>query len=357
MLPAQQRLHADDAAAAQVDLGLVGERQFVACERAAQVVLQGARAHAPLCGLVRTRESVALRLGVAQRRLRVDEQRLGVESVGAETAVAHRHTAVDHAAGHLHGTVQRAVQGLRPLGATVRVGLEPQQERAAPDAGRHVAGGRAVPQPARDRHEHGVAARMPVFLVDGGQVVDVDDGQQRGGVRGRAQDVARDRVFHDQAVRHPGQRVAQELLAQPGARAALQQRPPTPVVQALHGVQRGRAQLDQLLDHARQLLEHQQVLRCERARHVVDGAQRPDAPAAAAQGHAGIEADERRPGNVRIVRKARVARRVLHHERLVVQHGPGAERDVARRLLPLDAAARLEPLAVAVHEGDDAGGD
>jgi hypothetical protein len=67
---------------------------------------------------------------------------------------------------------------------------------------------------------------------------------------------------------------------------------------------------------------------------------------------AGIEADERRSGDERIVREARVGEGVGDDERPVAVEGVRAEGHAARRLAPVQAEAGLVPLPVRVDQGD-----
>ena len=95
LLPAQQRLGADDAAAGEVDLRLVVQRELAALERAAQVGL-GRQAAAHALVHLRAEELVVAAprfLGVVHRGVGVAHQRLrGVAVVGIERdADAGRH--------------------------------------------------------------------------------------------------------------------------------------------------------------------------------------------------------------------------------------------------------------------------
>ena len=70
---------------------------------------------------------------------------------------------------------------------------------------------------------------------------------------------------------------------------------------------------------------------------------------------AGVEADEGRPGDQRIVVKTRIPGGVRHHQRFAGQDGVAAEGQVARRLFGIQADTGLEPLAVVVDQTDQHG--
>ena len=76
------------------------------------------------------------------------------------------------------------------------------------------------------------------------------------------------------------------------------------------------------------------------------------------QRRAGIEADERLPGDQRVIRKAHVARRVRHFHHMVAVHGIGAEGLGPRRAGKLGAGAREEGLELLLDQTDhrDGGG-
>ncbi len=65
-----------------------------------------------------------------------------------------------------------------------------------------------------------------------------------------------------------------------------------------------------------------------------------------------IEADPGLPDHERVLDEAGVLAGVRHDEDLAVEDRVAAERDVARRLLEVEADARLEPLPVGVDEAD-----
>src|SRR5262249_5806911 len=83
MPPAQQRLEADDIAAADQRLRLVVQRELAAFERRPQVVLQRAPFPQTLVhvGLEETDGSASVSLGAIERGISVADQRRGVLAV------------------------------------------------------------------------------------------------------------------------------------------------------------------------------------------------------------------------------------------------------------------------------------
>ena len=94
----------------------------------------------------------------------------------------------------------------------------------------------------------------------------------------------------------------------------------------------------------------------EAARVAVDDAQRTHGLAVAVQRLAGVEADVRRTLDEGTLGETRVRGRILDDQHLALRHGVGADRMGAGRLLDVQAAARLEPLALVVHQRDERDG-
>ena len=96
----------------------------------------------------------------------------------------------------------------------------------------------------------------------------------------------------------------------------------------------------------------------ERARHRVDDAERADPDAGPQrERQTRVEADAGLAAHHRVRGEARVARGVLHHERLVGQDRVSAERHRARGAVQIRAALGLEPLPVFLDERDQRDGD
>ncbi len=85
MLPAHQRLEADDLAV-DARLRLVMQRQFAALDRRAQLLLQRAPLAQPLVhvGFEEAERAAPLRLGAIERGVGIGDQRVGVGAVGRE---------------------------------------------------------------------------------------------------------------------------------------------------------------------------------------------------------------------------------------------------------------------------------
>ena len=176
MLPAQQRLDADDEAALEVDGRLVDDAQLVAVERAAQRGLDveafdERRAHAFVVDLV-ARPASLLRevhggVGVADHRFG-----FGV-GVGERDADAHRREHLRRLDGER--LVHRAIGALGD-GDGVVLGHElvaQDHELVAAEAGDGVARAKRIAQPLRQRHQQAVAGAVAEAVVHDLEVVDV----------------------------------------------------------------------------------------------------------------------------------------------------------------------------------------
>lgn len=101
----------------------------------------------------------------------------------------------------------------------------------------------------------------------------------------------------------------------------------------------------------RQVVQHLRFLPAHFARFRVEGAQGADRqPGGSADRHPGVEADVGRTVDQRVVAEALILRRVVHHQRPRHADRMRAERVLARGLLRLQPDARLEPLAVGIHQ-------
>ena len=179
VVPADQRLGADDLAVVHVDLRLVEQLQLAALERVAQAALEvetlgGLLAH-------RVVEDLAARLaellravhggvGVAQQRLRVgdaDRQRTHAEARGHEALAA---VELDRRAQGAGQAVGDAAGGDLATGAGDHHG-----ELVAAEAGDHVAGTQHAAQALGDDLEQAVAGPVAERVVDDLEVVEVDE--------------------------------------------------------------------------------------------------------------------------------------------------------------------------------------
>ena len=79
-------------------------------------------------------------------------------------------------------------------------------------------------------------------------------------------------------------------------------------------------------------------------------------PLAIVQRRAGIEADVRGGGDQRIVAKTCVIQGVAHFQQGIGMHGVGAEGQLARGLLGIQADPALEPLALGIDQRDQGNG-
>jgi hypothetical protein len=114
---------------------------------------------------------------------------------------------------------------------------------------------------------------------------------------------------------------------------------------------RGAPQLHLADDLAAQGLERLLLHRGQGLRSPVDDAQRAEAvPFRIDQRRSRVEANARLPAHQGVVREPLVPRRIGDDEEVALENRMGAERDVPRRLLHVDAQLRLEPLPVGVHE-------
>ncbi len=189
VVPAQQRLHAEDDAAAHVHLRLVVQHELVVVER----LLHAADRHHPFFGAaavlgVEDEVAVAARLlGAIHRVVGVAQQRVRVAAVqrvdGGADAGRDLYRVGRRVDGIGHGDhAQHALDGQAGLLQGARAKQE--HELVAAEAGRHVrpraAAAQRAAQALREFHEQAVARGMAVAVVDGLEVVEVEvaHGQQ-----------------------------------------------------------------------------------------------------------------------------------------------------------------------------------
>ena len=114
------------------------------------------------------------------------------------------------------------------------------------------------------------------------------------------------------------------------------------------------AQLELRFGLAAEGFERLDLLGCQRARHVVEDAQRAEGIALRRhERRAGVKADPVLGRDEGVVAERGVVTRVGDDIELALLNRVGAERDAARRFRDRDPDARLEPLAVGVDEADE----
>jgi hypothetical protein len=177
MLPAQQRLGADDAAAGEVELGLIVEDEALLLEGRAQAVLDR---HAPLDGRVHVvgeeLESVAAAvLGVEQRGIRLLDELLGVPRIAGEGRDSDAAAQRRRLAAELDRLAERGQQ-LARHGRGVELVREVRQQNrelvAAQSCG-SVRFAQAGVQAPRDAPKQPIADRTAERIVDRFEPVDV----------------------------------------------------------------------------------------------------------------------------------------------------------------------------------------
>ncbi len=120
-----------------------------------------------------------------------------------------------------------------------------------------------------------------------------------------------------------------------------------------HAVRLGRNFLrgQKLLGDLRELRQHHELDFAEIARLRIHGAQRADGLAVAGiQGNTQIRAYPGLAGYQRVIREARIGRRVANRQGLTLQDGLGTERAGAGALAQRQADARLEPEPILVDQ-------
>ena len=207
-----------------------------------------------------------------------------------------------------------------------------------------------------DLHQHLVARRMAMGVVDRLEVVDVEQRQAGRSTRRRRLLQRRDQCA---PVGQAGQRVQPGLFVEVGVGqfqriAELHQLFFVPGTLLQLQAQRAArpSQFQQRRHLPRQRLQRRLLLRFQRARFAIHDAEGADRQSVGIeQRRARVEADAGCAGDVRVVAEARVRARVRHHHGFVgLQDGVRAERGIARRLRILDAQPGLEPLAVGVDQ-------
>jgi len=179
VVPAQQRLRAEEAPGLERDDGLEVQHEFMAFQGAPQLQLQlrvplGARGHVVREAL----EVVApLALGVVHGEIGVAQQRVGVLVVHRIDRQADARREVELVARHLGALGHRCEQALRDLRDFVEVGhaLEQHGELVVAQSRQGIDAAQARLQAARRLGEDEVAHRLPERVVDLLEIVEVED--------------------------------------------------------------------------------------------------------------------------------------------------------------------------------------
>ena len=234
----RERLVAGDAAGGELEHGLEDrdDRSLVREQRLDLGALPVARQVAREPAVVAAALVAARALGPVHRAVGQLEQAAGLARVGGERGDAGR--ARQRAAADLDGG-DRGAGALGGLAGVVAVDArEDQRELLAAEPGDDVVLAHDRAQPVGRRDEHLVALGVAERVVDGLEVVEVDDDHAQRPVRGRgARDLLPQPLVAGAVVEQPGQAVRARLLAQRLA-------PPRRV----EGERRHRGELLDLLD-------------------------------------------------------------------------------------------------------------
>jgi hypothetical protein len=187
VVPAHQRLQPHHVAAGQLEHRLVADGELLLQHRLAQRCLEVQPLHRPVAHrrVERPHRAGAGRLGGVHRQVGVAQQLVGVAASG-DRPHAHAGPGVHLPAGHLDRLAQ---VGGQPLGHRQRLpfAADPVQQHrelvpAEPRGG--VALPQPCPQPLGHRLQDPVAGRVAEAVVDGPEVVEVQQQQRGGGAAG-----------------------------------------------------------------------------------------------------------------------------------------------------------------------------
>jgi hypothetical protein len=220
VVPAQQRLHAGDAAVLEAHDGLVVELQLAGRDRALEVRAQfEAGEHALVhLGFEQAVAALAVALGDVHRGVGVADHlvgarvRLRVEHGDAEAA-PQRELLVAGAQRHGQG-LEHALGGVGGLLAGLDV-LEQDRELVAAEAGGGVSAANARVEPARHLDQHLVARGVAQGVVDLLEVVEVEE--EHGApatLAARPDDGVAHALGEQRAVGEPGDGVVERLVGE-----------------------------------------------------------------------------------------------------------------------------------------------
>ena len=222
MVPAHQRLDADDLAGIQRHDGLVVQQHLVAVQRPAQVILQVQHRHCALvhAGVEQGDLCLAVALRAVHGKVGIAQDILGL-AIGR---IPHRHAdgggADDLLAVELEWLADRVqhVTGEGQRLVRARDILQQNGEFVAAQPGERVAGADLLAQPQGKRNQQLVAAQMAHALVHDLEAVEVDQQDGEAHILAGAA-AARHRltqsVGQQGAVRQGGQRVVQRVMLHP----------------------------------------------------------------------------------------------------------------------------------------------
>jgi hypothetical protein len=179
MLPADERLHADDRPRRQVHQRLVEDHQLVLAERFPQHVLQrqplqGAGIHGRRVELVVV---APLLLGPVHGRVGVPHQRLRIAAVLGIEADADAGRDEQLAVGDGEGDLERVDDLLGDLGRVLDLldARDHQRELVAAETGHRVALAHAAAHPLRHQAQESVPHRVSEGVVDVLEAIEVEE--------------------------------------------------------------------------------------------------------------------------------------------------------------------------------------
>jgi hypothetical protein len=217
VLPADERLHADHAAAAQRDLGLEVQDEFVVVEGVPQLA-QELEALGRV-GVARGGVGLDVRsraLGLVHRHVGVAQERRDVLAVVGLQRDADRGAELDGDAADVEGEGEGAVQAGGHLADGATVGQDGQDRELVPaEAGQDVVAAQQLVQALGDVDEQAVGLLVAHRVVDLLEAVEVDE--HEGGERAVAARVGQRSgsvLVQLGAIRQPGERVVRGLVAQ-----------------------------------------------------------------------------------------------------------------------------------------------
>ncbi len=214
MLPADQRLRADELTRAEVDLRLVVEPQLPALERALQLLLDRHRLDRALAhlGVEELGARAAAGLGPVHRGVGVLHQTLVADLVAG---LGQRH-ADRRGQAQLRpaGPDRLGDRALQAVGHADRLehpadGLAQDRELVAAEAGDRVLRAQRGAQPGRDLAQHLVAGGVTEAVVDALEAIEVDEVDGGDGRAVAARERLAQAVAEQRAVREAGERVVQ----------------------------------------------------------------------------------------------------------------------------------------------------
>ena len=221
VLPAHQGLHPDDVAAAQVELGLIVQAEFLAAHSLRQCPGQSDLVDQARVHFVREEAvGVASRfLGTVDGGVGVAEQGVEIIPVGGEEGDADGAGRVEGVLPHLEGLVEGFADGVGQAGNAGQVVRAGQQhhELVAAHAADGGAGGEALAQAFDGQHQHLIAHGIAQAVVDVLEVIQVQVEQRQRALlaAGHGGRVCK-AVAQQQAVGQVGERVVMREEVHPG---------------------------------------------------------------------------------------------------------------------------------------------